>query len=221
MRYLPRIPMATLAMATLAMALTFAAGAYAQTPMAEAPATGAPAGSADAAAHDELRALQAAMEEALNKGDLDGLLAHVDDTVVFTAMNAAVGRGKQGIRDYFNRMMVGPDKVVESVKMDFIPDALSVFYGPDVAVSTGSAPAHYVLTNGMDFEINARWTATLVRRDGRWMVAAFHYSTNMFKNPVLDMQRKWLIMTGGGVALVLGVAGFLLGRRAGRKTGPA
>jgi hypothetical protein len=53
------------------------------------------------------------------------------------------------------------------------------------------------------------------------MVAAFHYSTNMFKNPVLDMQRKWLIMTGGGVALVLGVAGFLLGRRAGRKTGPA
>lgn len=80
----------------------------------------------------------------------------MDDTVVFTAMNAAVGRGKQGIRDYFNRMMVGPDKVVESVKMDFIPDALSVFYGPDVAVSTGSAPAHYVLTNGMDFEIDRR-----------------------------------------------------------------
>ena len=158
MRYLPPIRIAA-----LAMALTFAAGVYAQAPTAGAPAATQPTSepAPDAAAHDELRALQAAMEEALNKNDLDGLLAHVDDTVVFTAMNAAVGRGKQGIRDYFNRMMVGPDKIVDSVKMDFIPDALSVFYGPDVAVSTGSAPAHYVLTNGMDFEINARWTATL------------------------------------------------------------
>jgi uncharacterized protein (TIGR02246 family) len=188
--------------------------AFAQTPPAETPpAAVATAEPDDAVAHDELRALQAAMEEALNKSDLDGLLAHVDDTVVFTAMNAAVGRGKEGIRDYFNRMMVGPDKIVDSVKMDFIPDGLSVFYGPDVAVSTGSAPAHYVLTNGMNFEVNARWTATLVRRDGRWLVAAFHYSTNMFKNPVLDMQRKWLMIAGGGVALLLGVIGFFVGRR--------
>ena len=207
MRHMQRIWVVTLA--TIG-------SAFAQTPPAETPpaavVTAEPAPD-NAAAHDELRALQAAMEEALNKSDLDGLLAHVDDTVVFTAMNAAVGRGKEGIRDYFNRMMVGPAKIVDSVKMDFIPDGLSVFYGPDVAVSTGSAPAHYVLTNGMNFEVNARWTATLVRRDGRWLVAAFHYSTNMFKNPVLDMQRKWLMIAGGGVALLLGVIGFFVGRR--------
>lgn len=200
MRHMQKIQLVT-----LVLGMMLAGGARAQAPADEA------------VAHDELRALQAAMEEALNKGDLDGLLAHVDDTVVFTAMDASVGRGKQGIRDYFNRMMVGPDKIVDSVKMDFIPDALSAFYGPDVAVSTGSGPAHFTLTNGLNFEVNGRWTATLLRRDGRWLVAAFHYSTNVFKNPVLDMQRKWLLIAGGGVALVLGVIGFFVGRRSRRQ----
>jgi uncharacterized protein (TIGR02246 family) len=182
-----------------------AGGAFAQAPAPD-----------NEPAHVELRALQATMEEALNRGDLDGLLAHVDDTVVFTAMDAEVGRGKQGIREYFNRMMVGPDRIVQSVKMDFIPDALSVFYGPDLAVATGSAPGHYVLTNGMEFGIDARWTATLVRREGRWLVAAFHSSTNLFDNPVLDLQRRWLLIIGGAVALLLGIVGFFAGRRSGR-----
>jgi uncharacterized protein (TIGR02246 family) len=185
-----------------------AGGALAQAPMPD-----------NEPAHVELRALQATMEAALNRGDLDALLAHVDDTVVFTAMDSAVGRGKQGIRDYFNRMMVGPDRIVSSVKMDFIPDALSVFYGPDLAIATGSAPGHYVLTNGMEFDIDARWTATLVRRDGRWLVAAFHSSTNLFDNPVLDLQRKWLLVIGGAVALLLGVAGYFGGRRSGWNAG--
>jgi uncharacterized protein (TIGR02246 family) len=176
-----------------------------------------PAGTA--AAHAELRVLQAAMEEALNKNDLDALLARVDDTVVFTAMNAEVGRGKQGIRDYFNRMMVGPDRIVESVRMDLIPDELSRFHGPDMAVSAGSAPSRYLLANGMDFEVDGRWTATLVRKEGRWLVAAFHYSTDVFNNPVLDLQRKWLLIAGGGVALLLGVIGFFIGRRTGRNVG--
>ncbi len=163
--------------------------------------------------HAELRKLQAEMEQAVNEGNLDGLLAHVDDTIVFTAMNAHTAYGKQGIRDYFARMMEGEKRVVQSVKMDFIPDKLVEFYGADVAVSAGKADSHYVLTNGMDFEVPARWTATLVRREGRWLVASFHYSTNMFKNPVLDAQRKWLIIAGTGAALVLGIVGFLFGRR--------
>ena len=133
------------------LAVLMAGTAWAQTPAADTPAPAADAPAAVAApaaaaaapaedpAHNELRKLRADMEDALNKGDLDGLLAHVDDTIVFTAMNAQTGHGKQGIRDYFNKMMTGDKRIVQSVKMDFVPDGLSVFYGPDVAVSSGSA----------------------------------------------------------------------------------
>ncbi len=168
---------------------------------------------ADAPVHDELRALQKTMEDALNARDLDALLANVDDKLVFTAMNAEAGYGKEHVRNYFNRMLNGPDKIVDDIKVDFVPDGLATFYGPDVAVSAGNADSHYDLTNGMKFDVNARWTATLVRKDGKWLVAAFHYSTNMFQNPVLDAQRKWMAIAGIGGALLLGVIGFFVGRR--------
>lgn len=163
--------------------------------------------------HDGLRALAATMEEALNKRDLDALLANVDDNVTFTAMNAEAGYGKQHIRDYFDRMMNGPNRIVQDIKVDFVPDKLSVFYGPDVAVSAGNAASHYELTNGLKFDIDARWTATLVRKEGRWLVGAFHYSANVFRNPIMEQQRKFLLMAGGGVAILLGVIGFIVGRR--------
>ncbi len=163
--------------------------------------------------HDGLRALAATMEEALNRRDLDTLLANVDDNVAFTAMNAETGYGKQHIRDYFDRMLNGPNKIVQDIKVDFVPDKLSVFYGPDVAVSAGNAASHYELTNGLKFDIDARWTATLVRKDGRWLVGAFHYSANVFRNPIMEKQRRFLVMAGGGVAILLGVIGFIVGRR--------
>lgn len=168
--------------------------------------------------HNALRALQATMEEALNKRDLDALLANVDDNVAFTAMNAETGYGKQHIRDYFDRMLNGPDKIVENISVDFVPDQLATFYGPDVAVSAGNAASHYELTNGLKFDIDARWTGTLVRKEGRWLVGAFHYSANVFKNPIMDQQRKFLLMAAGGVAILLGIVGFILGRRRAPKT---
>ena len=175
---------------------------------------------ADDPRHAELRQLAATMQDALNKRDLDALLANVDDDLAFTSMNAETGYGKQHVRDYFNRMLNGPDKVVENIHVEFVPDKLSVFYGPDVAVSAGKANSHYELANGMKFDVTARWTGTLVRKDGRWLVAAFHYSTNMFDNPVLDSQRKYLLLGGAGAALLLGLVGWFVGRRSGgRATG--
>jgi uncharacterized protein (TIGR02246 family) len=219
MRQLQSLWIVTLAVAGIAHAQQPAEPATTEAAPAAAPPASFEQPAKDASVHDELRALQAAMEEALNKRDLDGMLAHVDESVAFTAMNAETGYGKQHIRNYFDRMMNGPDRIVENIKVDFVPDQLATFYGPDVAVSAGNAASHYELTNGMKFDIDARWTGTLVRKDGRWLVGAFHYSANVFKNPILEQQRKYLLMAGGGLALVLALIGFFLGRRSGRKSG--
>jgi uncharacterized protein (TIGR02246 family) len=219
MRQLQSLWIVTLAVAGIAHAQQPAGPATTEAAPAAAPPASFEQPAKDAAVHDELRALQAAMEEALNKRDLDGMLAHVDENVAFTAMNAETGYGKQHIRNYFDRMMNGPDRIVENIQVDFVPDQLATFYGPDLAVSAGNAASHYELTNGMKFDIDARWTGTLVRKDGRWLVGSFHYSANVFKNPILEQQRKYLLMAGGGLALVLAVIGFFLGRRSGRNSG--
>lgn len=165
-------------------------------------------------AHEGLRELRRTMEEALNNGDIDAILAHVDERVVFTTMNGDVARGKDGIRQYYEKMMQGPDRVVQSVTSSFEADDLSILHGGNMAIAFGHAKDHYVLTGGKAFDITARWSGTMLRRDdGQWNVASFHYSGDIFDNPILNEQRRILIIAAVAFAVIVGVAGYWWGRR--------
>lgn len=165
-------------------------------------------------AHEGLRELRRVMEAALNQRDIDALLANVDDRIVFTTMNGDVARGKDGIRQYYAKMMEGPGSIVKSVTTSFEPDDLSILHGGNMAIAFGHTNDHYVLTSGKEFDIHARWSGTMLRRDdGKWNIASFHYSANIFDNPILNEQRRILIMVAAGLAIVAAGLGFWLGRR--------
>jgi uncharacterized protein (TIGR02246 family) len=166
----------------------------------------------DEATHNELRRLKATMEKALNARDLDTIVANVHPNVVFTTMNGDVCRGPQQIRDYFHRMLTAPGHVVKEVKVSFDVDALTTLYGGDTGVAYGSSKDHYELTDGQTFDIQGRWTCTMVKNGDRWVIAAFHYSANIFRNPILDRYRKAIWQAGIGAALLALIAGVLLGR---------
>lgn len=167
------------------------------------------------AIHQELRALNAGMTKAMNENNVDAILSYAHSNVVFTTMNGDVARGHQSIRDYYAKMMTGPNKVVEKVTVSFLADDLTLLYQADtVGVCYGKTQDTYVLADGTKMNISARWTSTLVKENGKWLVAAFHYSTNMFDNPVLDRLKKLLPALGIGGAVI----GLLLGVVIGRKT---
>ena len=166
--------------------------------------------------HNELRALKAEVEAAMNRGDIDGVLKHAHKNVVFTALNAGGGVGHAQIREYDAALMKGPNRKVESVKVSFTPDALSLLYGGDTAISWGSSVGKYKLVGGAEYEIIARWTSTLVRENDRWLIASFHISADLFDNPVLSSITRMLYWAIGIAALVALGAGFLIGRRAKR-----
>ena len=162
---------------------------------------------ADAAVHDALRALKNDMEQALNARDLDRLLSHVTPDVVFTTMNNDVCVGKDALRAYYTKMLTGPERKVDALNAKFEVDDLTRLYG-DTGLAQGSSTDRYALRDGSDLLIHGRWSATLVQRDGQWLIAAFHYSTNVFDNPVLDLVKKKAVQVagvGGGVLLLLGL----------------
>jgi len=163
--------------------------------------------------HNELRKLKTEVEAAMNKGDIDGVLKHAHKDVVFTALNAGGGQGHARVREYDAALMKGPNRKVESVKVSFTPDALSLLYGGDTAISWGSSLGKYKLVGGAEYEINSRWTSTLVRENDRWLIASFHISANLFDNPVLSAVSKTLYWIIGIAALIALVIGFLIGRR--------
>lgn len=171
----------------------------------------------DAATHNALRQLKATMEKALNERDLETIVANVDPKVVFTTMNGDVCHGPEEIRAYFNKMLNGPDHIVKDVKVAFEVDQLTTLYGGDTGVAYGSSKDHYELMGGDTFDIRGRWTCTMVKNGDRWVIAAFHYSANVFDNPILDRYRKgvtWAALAGLAFGLTIGI---IVGRQFFRK----
>ena len=160
-------------------------------------------------AHNELRALRSEVIEAITKGDFEAVIRHVHTNIVVTWQNNEVCRGHQGLRDFFNRM---GKTTFKGYKVPPTPDELTILYGGDAGVSFGNVVAQYNLL-GKEYELKSRWTATLVKENGRWLLASYHISMNVLNNPLLDAAKKGLYVAAG-VALVVGlIVGLLLRRR--------
>ncbi len=171
-------------------------------------------------AHNELRRLRQQMEEAMNALDIDSLLDGVASEVVFSTMNGDVVRGKEQIRSYFHEMMTGPDARVKEVKTKFEVDELTILYGahgdasdPSFGIAYGHSQDEYTLADGTRFQVTPRWSAAMVKTEEGWKIANFHYSVNMFDNPVVGKMKSTLGWVGG-LGLLLGLLiGFFIGRR--------
>jgi uncharacterized protein (TIGR02246 family) len=204
--------------------LGFATAAIAQvpaTPPAPGPAGQTPAPTQAAVApealHNELRKMRDDMLAAIARSEFEAILPYLHPNVVFTPMNGEVSRGPQAIRAYFDKMLKGPDAIVKSIRLGVEVDRLADFYG-DTALAFGSSNDQYALSNGMEFQIQTRWTAALVRENGRWLITAFHSSANAFDNPILEKARQLAMLQWGGIGTAAGaLIGVLVGRAVGRR----
>ena len=137
-------------------------------------------------AHNELRALRTQVLDAIKSGDVERVLAYVHPNVVITWQNQEVCRGREGLREFYNRM--GKD-AFRGYKVDPIPDELTILYGGDTGISFGSSVAAYRLL-GKEAEFKNRWTATLVKENGRWLLASYHVSNNTLDNPLVNTAKR-------------------------------
>jgi ketosteroid isomerase-like protein len=160
-------------------------------------------------AHNELRALRTQVLDAIKSGDVERVLAYVHPNVVITWQNQEVCRGREGLREFYNRM--GKD-AFRGYKVDPLPDELTILYGGDTGISFGSSVAAYRLL-GKEAEFKNRWTATLVKENGRWLLASYHVSNNTLDNPLVNTAKR-AVYWAGVIGLVVGLAfGLLVARR--------
>jgi ketosteroid isomerase-like protein len=164
-------------------------------------------------AHNELRALRDGLLAAMNSGDIDTQIKFLHPNVVVTFQNAEIARGREGVKAYYNKMTSGSNKIVESFHVSVNVDELTILYGGDTGISFGSSVESFKLTSGLNFDLKGRWTITLVKENGQWLIASLHASTNLFDNPLLNLAKRsayWI----GGVCLLVGiVVGWWVGRK--------
>lgn len=166
--------------------------------------------------HEALRSLRVELLDAVKTRNVDAMLKTLHPDVVFTATNGEAVRGREGVRAYIEKMIDGPDALVKDFSYEITSDELSILYGDDTAIAWGPSSDHYELASGDSFDLKTRWSATLVRVDGRWLIASAHSSVNLFDNAVLD-QASAMIPKVGIATLACGLligllTGFLAGR---------
>jgi len=169
------------------------------------------------ATHAALRALRDSLIDAWNRRDMDALIAHVDPNVVVTWQNGEVSRGPEGIRKFYDEVMVGPNRIISDISSKLTVDELSVLHGDDTAIAFGSIHDDLTLSHGVaraafldvgnKLSMDSRWSATAVKKDGQWKLASYHVSLDAFSNPILDKA----ISTAERTAVIAGIGGVLAG----------
>ncbi|HET7219918.1 MAG TPA: nuclear transport factor 2 family protein [Vicinamibacterales bacterium] len=179
--------------------------------------TGAPAQTGEDPAHAELRTLRDELVDAVNKRDMPRLLQRLHPDVVVTWQNGEVSRRPDGVREYLTRMLEGANSIVEGFATAVTVDELTILHGGDTGVSFGSSRDRFALRGGQTFDLNSRWSATVVRRDGRWVIASFHASANLFDNPLLNGAKRLAVYAGVGALIAGLIVGLVIGRRRARR----
>ena len=52
----------------------------------------------------------------------------------------------------------------------------------------------------------------MVKNGDRWVIAAFHYSANVFDNPILDRYKRAMWQAGIAIGLIVLLIGYAAGR---------
>lgn len=165
--------------------------------------------------HNALRQLKTRLVDAMNKGDIEAMVAELHPDVVITWQDATVSHGRAGVRQYLQAKMKGPNAVVESYHATIDVDDLTKLYG-DTGIAYGSSVEEFRLKGGMNFTLKGRWSATMVRENGRWFLASVHASSNLFDNPLVAASKKMLYVAVAISFVIALLLGWLIGRRASR-----
>ena len=165
-------------------------------------------------AHQELRALRTNVVDAITQGDVERVLPHLHTNVVITWQNNEVCRGHEGVREFFHRM---GKHAFRAYKTPPTPDELTILHGADTGVVFGKSVGQYKLF-GREYEFHNRWTATVVKENGRWQLASYHVSLNALDNPLLNAAKKSLFVTAGTSAVIGLLLGILIGSRVKKRT---
>ncbi|MDO8600957.1 MAG: nuclear transport factor 2 family protein [bacterium] len=168
-----------------------------------------PAGSEDPR-HDELRAVMVDLQDALDSKDIEKIKSHLSPNVNVVLQDAEVADGIEAVDALYKRLFVGNAAILnlKSYSSRAQADVLSEIY-ENTAVVYGTITDSLSFSDWRgDIQVTSRWTATLLKEDGKWKIISLQLGANLFDNPLLNAATKSIKYFGLG-GLVIGlIVGF-------------
>ena len=149
------------------------------------------------------------IEAGINDQNVERMVAQMTPDATVTWLNGEVSRGHDEIRAYYQRMVKGPERILNKYTTVAKLGEHARFFG-DVAVADGSMQDAFFPVTRKPFELSSRWTSTSAKVNGEWKVVSLHLSANVFNNSLLDEAMSAAKLTaGGGVLGGLVLAGLV------------
>jgi ketosteroid isomerase-like protein len=171
----------------------------------------------DHAIHEELRAILATVQTAVNDARFDDMLPVISENIRATTINQEIMSNRNEVSAYFYRWF-GPGGYLKKLHMTLRPDALTELSADKSwGLVRGSGVETYTLSDGRLFDMQTRWTAVMQKdADSKWRLRSIHIGTNFLDNPVLAAAKNAALKVGllsaGGGLLVGALLGYF-GRR--------
>ncbi|GEM_PF-729429 len=159
--------------------------------------------------HEELRLLLKSARDAANAKNFDALKPLFYEKFSITTVDQKTFTNLEDFKAYFVGMFTGDKAPLKSITFNPEADTLTEFIGDNMGVSRGSSNDTYAFTDGDTRTMTSRWTATLIKDNGRWKIVNLHFGTNLVDNPVVNTMKSYLYKVGGiagGVGLLIGFA---------------
>jgi hypothetical protein len=157
--------------------------------------------------HEELRGLLQGIQQAVNEERYNDLAPFFHENLRVTTINQEMISSRDEIGEYFDRWF-GPEGFLQKVEMELVADTTTELYGDQsFGIVRGYGIEKYVLSDSRAYEMQTRWTATVLKSsDNKWRILTLHIGTNFLDNPILDEAENSLMYFAGGGLL----AGILL-----------
>jgi hypothetical protein len=160
--------------------------------------------------HEELRALLRNAKEAVNAKNFDGLKPLFHDKFSITTVDQKSFTNFDDFKKEFATLFSGDNAPLKSITFNPEADALTEFVGDNIGLSHGISTDTYVFSDGDTRTMKSRWTATLIKDNGKWKILNLHVGANILDNPVTEAAKGYVTKVGIGAGLGGLILGFIL-----------
>jgi len=143
------------------------------------------------------------LSEAVNQVNVNQALNQIDNRIVFVNIPGTVTYGLEGIKKYFDIMLLAKDAYLKSAQFDFKIVGEPLIIDNRIALANGHSINRYTFSTGNKMDMPVDWTGAMIKENGKWKVISLHVAGNVFKNPLLD-KMYWIF----GIVLVLSITIF-------------
>ena len=140
------------------------------------------------------------IEAGINEQNIERMVAQMTPDATVTWLNGEVSRGHNEIRVYYQRMVKGPERILNKYTTAAKLGAHARFFG-EIAVADGTMQDAFFPVTRKPFKLSSNWSSTSAKINGEWKVVSLHLSANVFNNDLLDEAKSAAKLTAAGGVL--------------------